>query len=175
MINKSKLETINEFWTDFGELSAHRYEIYGNTSVAIGVLDGVYPIALIGQNNWIQNIYERYPLGQDIIVATKTYRKSNNIDTLFCLRIENNDVYFTVPNLIANKIISNIDESHDGDTIFVIDVPYINNRLNNKVSDTNLFNESRRIFKIVVKLNYDDIGEYLQFIKDLNTNSVSKL
>ncbi|MFI8685872.1 hypothetical protein [Rossellomorea sp. NPDC077527] len=156
--NKTKNEIVNGFWEKFHENSNDVNREYESSSIAIGVLDGVYPIAIVGNNNWIEELDKSLPLGEEEIVASKTLRHSTEIDTYFELKLSYGKLSFTLPNIISNKLIQRIDKSTAGQEIFYIDIPFISKR-NNK--------DLRRIFKLIV--NLDKKGEYMNLIESINT------
>ncbi|SDL01151.1 restriction endonuclease [Halanaerobium congolense] len=135
---KNKKKIIN----DFKESEFHN-EI-SDISATIGILDGFYPIALIGTNNWLPNIDSLTELDNlsEIIVAEKISRDSNEYETFFELAIKEEIITFSVPNIIKNKLIKQIDKANNGDTVFTIDVPYIR-----KIEGNNI----RRLIKIKVQ------------------------
>ena len=91
-------------------------------SLVVGVLDNAYPVTLIGPKGWLE---VDIPTQSDNIPVAKTSRESNELDTLFKLDVFGKDIQFTVPNIIANKLINRIDRSKAGDKIFDIDLPVI--------------------------------------------------
>jgi hypothetical protein len=157
----TKASIVMDFWKVFSATPVKEKE-YDRKSIAIGVLDGIYPIALVGDDNWIEEIDENLPLGEEVIVASKTSRYSSENDTSFQLSFSYGEVSFAIPNMIAKKIINKIDKSFNGDTIFSIDIPYISYKENRQL---------RRIFNIIVKLDYYSKEEYIDLIEKIEINS----
>ncbi|MBN8209851.1 restriction endonuclease [Bacillus sp. NTK071] len=140
----SKEEITSGFWEYF-KSKQDLYSNYKHPEMAIGILDGVYPVALVGNKDWIQEIDEKLPLDEEDISVSKTSRYTTANDTLFKLSTyQNQEVSFTLPNMIARKVITRIDNSKHGEEIFQVDIPYIRKRGSKEI---------RRMFKLKVWLN----------------------
>jgi hypothetical protein len=119
-------------------------------TIAIGIIDGIYPVSLVSEGNWLQNINEEQ------IYGVKMQRISNEFDTVFNLIINNSNIQFSIPNTISLKLIERIDKSSLGDVIFEIDVPYL--KMSNDVA-------LRRFLKIVVSLPDHNKSLYIEDLK----------
>nr|WP_279512721.1 restriction endonuclease [Halanaerobium saccharolyticum] len=155
--NKTKKEIIRQFKESNFSFSEDK-----NISVAIGIIDGVYPVTLIGNQKWLYDIDNMTDNLSEIILAEKTQRKSNKFDTLFTLNVRGEKINFTLPNIIANKIKNRVDQTNSGEQIFTIDIPYIRNINDNSI---------RRFVKIIVKLpNYEkeEYKKHIQIVQEEN-------
>lgn len=157
--NKNKKEIINQFKKRDFSFSEDK-----NISVAIGIIDGVYPVTLIGNQKWLYDIDNMTDNFSEIILAEKTKRRSNKFDTLFTLNVRGKSINFTLPNIIANKIKNRVNQTNSGEQIFTIDIPYIRNINNYSI---------RRFVKIKVKLpNYEKekYKKHIQIVQEENLN-----
>ncbi len=151
LLHMTKSEIVSRFWNE------NSRENINNISCAIGIIDGVYPVALIGREAWLERIDNTGNLAYERIQAVKTRRRSNKFDTVFELNILQENINFSLPNIIASKIIDRIDKSNSGDKIFEIDVPYIK-----KIGE----NTIRRFLKIEVILPIDEKEAYIASLKN---------
>ena len=122
VLKKDQLKIRYESWK-----SQQTHQFY-HPSIGIGVIDGIYPVILVGSEGWQNRI--KKPQDSDQIFAEKTTRDSDAHGTIFNLNIETSDgreekVHFNLPNIIARKIIDRIKKSEEGEKIFDLDLPLI--------------------------------------------------
>lgn len=146
----TKKDLIKEYKLKYAENYNERYDPY----VAIGIIDSIYPVTLVGNTNWLEYLKDALPNNQDNITYIKTSRESNKSDTLFNIDIEGQLIRFSLPNIIAGKLVSRIDKTVSGEKIFEIDIPLIIKREENLM---------RRFAKLEIKL--PDKKSYIREIK----------
>jgi hypothetical protein len=121
-LKKDQLKTLYESWKNQHNGASV------NPSIGIGVIDGIYPIILVGSNGWQNRI--KKPPNSDRISAEKTTRDSDTYGTVFHLNIETisgpeETVDFNLPNIIAGKIVERIKTIERGQKIFDLDLPLL--------------------------------------------------
>lgn len=152
LTNQTKKQIVDDFWKN-----TYYSEMVSDVSIAVGILNDVYPIAIVGTGNWLENI-DRIDNGfAERVPAIKTLRRTNSTDTIFELYSNGENFSFSLPNVIAKKIIDIIDIRNDGDEIFSIDVPYVRN-----MGDYSI----RRFLKIGVNLPEDEKCSYINSLKE---------
>lgn len=114
-------------------------------SITFGIIDNFYPVVLVGEQGWYNNIV---PDDTDIVKAIKNFRKSLRGVFLFEIQIGDRNglirtVCFTVPKRISGKIISRISKTEPGKRVFNLDVPLISHNKDHSI---------RRIITIEVEL-----------------------
>lgn len=122
VLKKEQLRTQYESW------KTQQINMITNPSIGIGVIDGIYPIILVGSEGWQSRI--KRPPDSDQIFAEKTTRDTDSYGTTFNLNIETADglsekVHFNLPNIIAGKIVNRIKKGDKGEKIFDLDIPLI--------------------------------------------------
>lgn len=98
---------------------------YEKVSLAIGIIDGAYPISLIGHYGWLDILFENIPQTGDIVEITKTRRVDSELDTTIFLNMFGYEIGFSLPKLIARKLIERIDKTMPGDKVFDVDMPVL--------------------------------------------------
>lgn len=154
---KNKLENIKvaELINDFSKIRKEENNVK-EPNLDIGILDNVYPIILVGENNWLEHIDKMISLDRENVEAVKVERSDYEFDSRFDLFIYGSKVDFVLPKIIAKKIIDRIKSTEAGGRIFTIDVPFVSKRQKGTV---------RRIFKININLPREDADRYLKELK----------
>ena len=137
-----------------------------NATLDVGILDGVYPIILVGKNEWIKKVDNITPLEREEIEATKINRIDYEYDTRFNLSVGGQNIYFVLPKSVANKIINRINITKKGGKIFDIEIPFISSKGKNRI---------RRYFKINIILPEIDKNVYLNELLCLKDSIIVEL
>ncbi|MFH0892464.1 MAG: restriction endonuclease [Candidatus Falkowbacteria bacterium] len=145
-------EMIREFWRSKGR------KYLQNELLLVGVLNNSYPVIIKARSSILPKL-QGYTSENDIIVANKTSRHGNAEDTETSFDIWlgddlNETVELTIPNVIARRLIHEIDRSAAGDKIFEIDIPVIKKARNFL---------RRRMIKLDVRLQ--EKKEYLEALE----------
>lgn len=155
--NATKKSVVNGFWK-FIENTEVLNQDTEKPSMAMGILDGKYPVALVGKENWLNDLDIIDSFYNETIEATKTYRVEYETETAFHLNAKNQKIVLTIPNIIARRVINCINNADCGAEIFTIDIPYIKEYREMKI---------RRFIKIKVYMSHYEKESYL---KKLNAN-----
>ncbi|KAF5031125.1 hypothetical protein DSECCO2_630970 [anaerobic digester metagenome] len=138
-------------------------EYFNDTpTLVVGIVDNAYPVILVGDKGWIDEI--RIPSDTDQISGVKISRSAWNGATIFNLDLNGQRVCFNLPNGIAQKLIERIDRTSDGDKIFELDIP-----LKRATHEATV----RRIMKIDISL--PDKSDYCRTISPPEEKDVSKM
>jgi len=157
-LNKEDLITHYQIWKSNPLLTKERsHSQY--PSIVFGILDKIYPVVLVGNSGWHKQI--RIPSDSDKIRGRKISRTPLPDATMFDIVVGNiqghlETFYFTVPNGIADKLISKIEKTDAGNKIFELDIPII---------IWNSEKSVRRIISVDVVLTDNEREEYYQTIK----------
>jgi hypothetical protein len=95
-------------------------------TLTMGIFDEVYPIVLISQKKWLTN--DQIPQDSDTIQGRKISRQNLrqiNLGVRFDLNILGVDVFFTLPDYIAMKVISKIKERDKDNDVFELNIPVL--------------------------------------------------
>ena len=131
-------------------------------TLVVGIVDNAYPVILVGDKGWIEEI--RIPSDTDQISGVKISRSARNGATIFNLDLNGQRVCFNLPNGIAQKLIERIDRTSDGDKIFELDIP-----LKRAIREATV----RRIMKIDISL--PDKSDYCRTISPPEEKNVSEM
>jgi len=123
-------------------------------SLAIGIIDGAYPVSLIGPHKWVDTLHENIPQNSDIVEIRKTRREDSDLDTTIFLDIFGHEIAFSLPKIVARKLIDRIDKSTGGDKVFDIDIPLLLHKDSGTV---------RRFLRLEISLT--DKSEFIASIK----------
>jgi hypothetical protein len=138
-------------------------EYFNDTAtLVVGIIDNAYPVILVGDKGWIEEI--RIPSDTDQISGVKISRSARNGATVFNLDLNGQRVCFNLPNGIAQKLIERIDRTSDGDKIFELDIP-----LKRAIHEVTV----RRIMKIDISL--PDKLDYCRIISPPEEKDVSEM
>lgn len=140
------------FWRDY-----EQNDRLDDIALVVSIIDGIYPIILVGKNDWLSHLDSVIPLEREEVNVEKVNREDSEYDSRFILSIKDREVYFVLPKVIAYKIIERIKSVEKGDKIFEIDLPYISKRGDNSI---------RRIFKINVILRKEEKQSYVKELED---------
>ncbi|QOR36885.1 restriction endonuclease [Clostridium sp. 'deep sea'] len=154
--NATKQSVVDDFWQfTEEERESNKSLLKDYPSVAMGILDDNYPVALVGEDNWLNDLDALDNNYSEIVEAIKSHRVEYETETAFHLHVKAKYIVFTLPNAIANRVINRIDLAEKGNEIFTIDIPYIKEFKNEKI---------RRFIKIKVHLPDDEKYSYLNKI-----------
>lgn len=121
----SRRRLLNRYKKGTYERSNIMCDGYEKLSLAIGIIDGAYPISLIGRYGWLDTLYENIPQSGDIVEITKTRREDSELDTTIFLNMFGHEIGFSLPKLVARKLIERIDKTMPGDKVFDVDMPVL--------------------------------------------------
>jgi hypothetical protein len=126
-LSKEGLITKYQRWKEArSRLEVERTGIPNKPTIVFGILDKIYPVVLVGDLDWNKRIDVRKDT--DKIRGEKHSRTPQKDGTLFLLRIFNisnrvENVFFSLPTNIAEKLIERIDQTEWGQKIFDLDIP----------------------------------------------------
>lgn len=96
---------------------------------AIGILNGVYPVILLGKHGWTKPVIEEaYKSEINRAYIDSVYRSENQFEVNFELNFMESSAEFSVPNVIVEKLMNREDNDNKNNVIFNIDIPFINEK-----------------------------------------------
>ncbi|MBR3646049.1 MAG: restriction endonuclease [Lachnospiraceae bacterium] len=98
---------------------------FDNINGMIGILNGVYPVLLLGSNNWkdsIINEAEESDIGR--INIEQVNRSQNQYESKFEVMVKEANLEFSVPNIVFSKLMERKDNTTKNGVVFRVDVPY---------------------------------------------------
>lgn len=125
-INLEKEQLIKQFVSSNSARTRERNVV----SLVVGILNQRYPIILAGDGDFLEYLHRKGETKNDVLRATKNFRESSNLDTLFGLGIEEagkdpHQIRFSVPSGIAKNLIPQIDSRGPGEIVLKIDIPFL--------------------------------------------------
>lgn len=96
---------------------------------AIGIINGVYPVMLIGKKNWLLPVLDEAcnsEIGKAYIDSV--YRSENQFEANFELSFMESSAEFSVPVAVLEKLMERSDNNTKNNVVFNIDIPYVTNK-----------------------------------------------
>lgn len=128
-LNENTINNINrsELIEGYAEYCAAKNINYDSIQGAIAVLNGVYPVLMVGTNNWISGIMvESQNSETGRVVVEQVTRVKNSMESKFNVVLNDSNIEFTVPNIIIDKLMERKDNNNRDGVIFQADIPYSN-------------------------------------------------
>ena len=119
--NITRKELIDAYYSHCDEKNIN----YDNINGMIGILNGVYPILLLGSNHWKESLITEAE-ESDIarISVEQISRSQNQYESKFEVMIKEANLEFAVPNTIFEKLMERRDNTTKNGVVFNVDVPY---------------------------------------------------
>ena len=109
---------------------------------AIGVINGVYPIMLLGKRGWLKPVIEEAgnsEIGRAYIDSV--YRSENQFEANFELNFMESSAEFSVPVSVIEKLMERSDNNTKDNVIFNIDIPVITGKGKREMISLEVFME----------------------------------
>jgi len=128
-LNENTITTLSrsEVLDGFANYCAEKKVDYNNVMGVVAILNGVYPVLILGPKDWLMNIImEAESQRGGRVKVEKTVSVQNQYETKLDVTFKEANVEFAVPNVILEKMMERRDNTTDRNIMFNIDIPYIN-------------------------------------------------
>lgn len=92
----------------------------------IGVVNGVYPVMMLGKKDWIMPVLEEAS-GSEMgkVYIDNVYRSENQFEANFELNFMESSAEFSIPVAVLEKLMERSDNDTRENVVFNIDIPYV--------------------------------------------------
>lgn len=102
---------------------------YDKIQGVVGILNGVYPVLMIGMNEWLDAvILESEQSEKGRVVVEQVVRTQNQFESKFDITLKEAKAEFAVPNVIVEKMMERRDNETKKGIIFEVEIPYISKK-----------------------------------------------
>lgn len=115
---------------------------YNNIQGVVAILNGVYPVLMIGVNDWLSSVIIESEMSETgRVVVEQTVRSKNQFETKFDVTLKEVNAEFSVPNVIMEKMMERKDNHTKQGIIFEIEIPYVKRKGKKGFASMELFIE----------------------------------
>lgn len=99
---------------------------YCNIKGGIAVLNGSYPVLMLGANDWLTAISDEADMSENgRVIVEQTVRTKNQFETKFDVTLKETNLEFSVPNAVMEKLMERRDNNTKKGVVFNVEIPYI--------------------------------------------------
>lgn len=92
----------------------------------MGIVNGVYPIMLLGKKDWITPVLDEAAASEiGRVYIDNVYRSENQFEANFQLNFMESSAEFSIPVTVIEKLMERSDNSTRDNVFFNIDIPYV--------------------------------------------------
>ena len=96
---------------------------------AIGIINDVYPVMILGKNGWTKPVIEEATKSEiNRAYIDSVYRSENQFEANFELNFMECSAEFSVPITVVEKLMNREDNETKNNVIFNIDIPFISDK-----------------------------------------------
>lgn len=93
---------------------------------AIGIINGVYPVMLIGKRDWMLPVLDEADNSEiGKVYIDNVYRSENQFEANFELNFMESSAEFSVPVAVLEKLMERLDNDTKDNVVFNLDIPYV--------------------------------------------------
>lgn len=99
---------------------------YSNIQGGLAILNGVYPVLMLGTNDWLNSLIDESRASENgRVVVEQAIRTKNQFETKFDVRLKEVNLEFSVPNVIMEKMMERRDNNTKKGVVFNVEIPYL--------------------------------------------------
>jgi hypothetical protein len=97
---------------------------------AVGIVNGVYPVMLLGSAGWLGKIVDKLDIyGEEVVYTTQVHPYANQFETQYDMTFDDIGAEFVLPNVICEKLAQRRDNGNVADVVYTIDLPYMKGKI----------------------------------------------
>lgn len=109
---------------------------------AIGIINGVYPVMLVGKRGWLLPVLDEADTSEiGKVYIDSVYRSENQFEANFELNFMESSAEFSVPVAVLEKLMERLDNDTRDNVVFNLDIPYVTKKGKKIFVSTEVFME----------------------------------